>query len=265
MLIWILLGVLALSLMPLGDDNEGRLTTPFVTYILIALNIAVFFLLQGGGSNQGFTYGYSVVPREIMSGQDYIGPASQFGGVSQMPGPNPIYLTLFSAMFMHGNFLHLAGNLLYLWIFGDNLEDAMGHFKFVLFYLLCGVLATGAHILSGIGSFIPSLGASGAIAGVLGGYLLMYPTRGVRVLLGYMGIVQMPAFIVLGFWGLLQFFNGFGALHSNSGGVAYMAHIGGFIAGLILVKFFSNATTQQRAMHRMEIPPDHSYWTRPPN
>ena len=258
-------------LIPLSDENHGRVITPYVTYVLLAINVAVFFLLQGAGSNDGFTYGYSVVPREILAGRDLVGPAGQFGPVPQFPGPTPIYLTLFSAMFMHGSFMHIAGNMLYLWIFGDNLEDAMGHFKFLLFYLLCGVLATAAHIFSDQASFIPSLGASGAIAGVLGGYLLMYPTRSVRVLMGYMGIVQMPAFIVLGMWGVLQFFSGFGAIArtqqtgASSSGVAYMAHIGGFIAGLALVKIFAGAGTRQRAAQRMNLPPDQSYWTRPPS
>lgn len=235
----ILLCLLAfLALFPIGDDNEGRSTTPYITYILIGLNVLVYVGLQGVGTNEMFTFGYSTVPREITTGQDFVG---RIGKIPQAPGPNPIYLTILSAMFMHGSLMHIGGNMLYLWIFGDNLEHAMGHFKFLAFYLLCGLLATAAHIFSDPNSVIPSLGASGAIAGVLGGYLLMYPARGVRVLIGYLGIVQMPAFIVIGLWAVLQFYNGFGALVApkGGGGVAYMAHIGGFVAGFILVKLFA--------------------------
>lgn len=249
-----------LSLFPIGDDNEGRTITPYVTYILIAINVAVFVLLQGLGGNDAFTNGFSVVPREIMTNTDLYGRVPVEGGVLALTqGPQPIYLTIFSAMFMHGSLMHLGGNLLYLWIFGDNLEDAMGHFKFLMFYLLCGVIATAAHVLSGPNSPIPSLGASGAIAGVLGGYLLMFPSKQVRVLIGYMGIVAMPALIVIGLWGALQFVNGFGELASprNGGGVAYMAHVGGFVAGLILVKLFVSKRGEQRVQHRLEAPADY--------
>ena len=249
-----------ISLFPIGDDNTGRTRQPYVTYILIAINIAVFVFLQGLGSNEAFTTGYSVVPREITTNQDFYGKVPVEGGVLTLAqGPQPIYFTILSAMFMHGSLMHLGGNMLYLWIFGDNLEDAMGHFKFLLFYLLCGALATAAHILVGPNSMIPSLGASGAIAGVLGGYILLFPGRQVRVLVGYLGIIALPAIIVIGLWGALQFFNGFGELASprNGGGVAYMAHVGGFVAGLILVNVFKNRATQQRVQDRIEAPVDY--------
>ncbi len=186
----LLIGLFAL--IPLGDDNTGRKTQPYVTYALIAANIAVFVLLQGATANNAFTESYSVVPEEITHGGHLVGASD-----------GPIYLTIFSAMFMHGSIMHLGGNMLYLWIFGDNLEDAMGHFKFLVFYLICGVLATLVYILSAPNSPIPSLGASGAIAGVLGGYLLMYPSRQVRVLVGWFGIIAMPAVVVIGFWAIL--------------------------------------------------------------
>ncbi len=176
MLMLILLCAL-FALMPIGDDNSERKTTPYVTCFLIAANVAVFVLLQGLGGNERFTLGYSVVPTEITHGRDLVGV---YNGIPQTAGPNPIFLTILSAMFMHGSLMHLGGNMLYLWIFGDNLEDAMGHFKLLVFYLVCGVVATFAHILADANSLIPSLGASGAIAGVLGGYLLMYPSRQVR-------------------------------------------------------------------------------------
>ena len=190
-------------LMPLGDDNQGRIITPYVTYILIAVNIAVFFLFQ---SDPRFTYGYSVVPAEITGGKDLVGRLAP--GVALTRGPEPIYLTIFSAMFMHGGFMHLAGNMLYLWIFGDNVEDAMGHAKFLVFYVLAGIVATFTHIFFGPNSMVPSLGASGAIAGVLGGYILMYPARSVRVFVFPFGLIGLPALVVIGFWAFLQFTSG---------------------------------------------------------
>ena len=255
-MLFLFLMIALFALMPIGDDNTGRKTTPYVTYALIALNIAVFVLLQGLGANERFTLGYSVVPTEITRGIDLVGV---YNRIPQTAGPNPIFLTVLSAMFMHGSLMHLGGNLLYLWIFGDNLEDAMGHFKFLLFYLLCGLIATGAHILSDANSLIPSLGASGAIAGVLGGYLLMYPSRQVRVLVGFFGIIALPALVVIGFWGALQFFNGFGSLFQTrgGGGVAYLAHVGGFVAGLVLVKLFANSRSAQVVAQRESVPVDH--------
>jgi membrane associated rhomboid family serine protease len=240
LLLVILLLLGSSALFPLGDDNNGRQNPPYVTYFLIAANVAVFVFAQGLGANQAFTYGYSVIPREIISGHDIIGGS---GHIVQAAGPHPIYLTIFSAMFMHGSLLHIAGNMLYLWIFGDNIEDAMGHGRFLVFYLLCGVIATLTYIYCSPASLLPSLGASGAIAGVLGAYLLLYPTRSVRVLIGWVGIVAMPAIVVIGLWAILQFLNGFGSIARTSetaaGGVAYMAHVGGFVAGLLLIKLFA--------------------------
>jgi membrane associated rhomboid family serine protease len=263
MLFFLLILAASLALMPLGDDNEGRTTTPYVTYVLIALNIAVFFLLQM--PNDAFTYAYSVVPREITTGRDLTQPIQVGGGIlPQAPGPQPIYLTTLTAMFMHGGLMHLFGNMLYLWIFGDNVEDAMGHAKFLAFYLLCGLAATLAHVFSSPNSIVPSLGASGAIAGVLGGYLFMFPGKQVRVLIGYMGIIPLPAVIVIGFWGVLQFMGGFGSIarteQTGGGGVAYWAHVGGFAAGLILVSLFRNRAVQQRVQQRMQAPVGRSYW-----
>ena len=245
------------GLMPIGDDNEGRHITPYVTYLLIAINVAVFIFLQV--PNDAFTYAYAAIPYEITNGVDLTTPQGRHQ-IPQAPGPSPIFLTIFSAMFMHGGWAHLFGNMLYLWIFGDNVEDAMGHFKFIIFYVVCGVAATFAQIMTAPNSVIPSLGASGAIAGVLGGYLLMFPTRSVRVLIGYMGIVAMPAIIVIGFWGVLQFMNSFGAIAitrqtgEETGGVAYAAHAGGLVAGLLLVSLFRNDTSRRRAQERMSYP-----------
>ncbi|MFY9610333.1 MAG: rhomboid family intramembrane serine protease [Blastocatellia bacterium] len=248
-------------LFPIGDDNQGRLRTPVVVYTIIAINFAVFlFLQQAGMTPQGedFTYGYSVIPLEIMTGEDLTEPIVVPGmpprvdprtgrlerpQIPEAPGPSPIYLTLLTSMFMHGGWLHILGNMLYLWIFGDNIEDNFGHGKFLLFYLLCGLVAAFAQILTDPNSVIPSLGASGAIAGVLGSYLVMFPRNRVRnlVFLGFlMTTIELPAVIVLGFWIVIQFVNQYTSSFENvqSGGVAYMAHIGGFVSGLVLCFVF---------------------------
>jgi membrane associated rhomboid family serine protease len=146
-------------------------------------------------------------------------------------------------MFMHAGWLHLGGNMLYLWIFGDNVEDRLGHAKFLIFYLLCGIAATYAQVLVNPNSNVPNLGASGAIAGVLGAYLIMFPGGRVRVMMGR-GIIPMPALVVIGFWFLLQVFSSFGAA-SSGGGVAYMAHVGGFVAGLVLGLLFGGLQRPQ--------------------
>jgi membrane associated rhomboid family serine protease len=256
-LITLVMCAVAMALMPIGDDNEGRLTTPYVTYVLIAINVAVFVFLQL--PNPNFTYAFAAVPLEIIRGVDLVGSVR---GIPQMPGPQPIQLTLLSAMFMHGGWMHLLGNMLYLWIFGDNIEDALGHAKFLVFYLVCGLAASAAHIFFEPGSIVPSLGASGAIAGVLGAYLRLYPTRQVRVLVSYLGIVMMPAILVIGFWAALQFMNGFGSIarteQTDGGGVAYMAHVGGFVAGLVLIALFGVRKARDRAAERMTLgPPRH--------
>lgn len=258
------------GLIPIGDDNEDRIQTPYVTYTLVVINILVYVFLQGLGGNNAFTYGYSVVPIEILQSVDLEGKTP--GGIPHFPGPNPIYLTLLTAMFMHGGFMHILGNMAYLWIFGDNVEGALGHAKFLIFYLLCGFIATGAHIISTVvfreNPYIPSLGASGAIAGVLGGYLVMFPTRRIKVLMIniIIGIIHLPAVVVIGFWALLQFFNGFGSIartsETSGGGVAYMAHIGGFVAGVVLVSLFRNPQVQQRIDQRTAYPMDQNLWRR---
>ncbi|MEJ2749396.1 MAG: rhomboid family intramembrane serine protease, partial [Anaerolineae bacterium] len=225
-------------MIPLGDDNRDRTITPYVNYILIAINVIVFVLFQGAGHNLNFTYAFATVPAEIVSGKDVVTAAQVVrdpatGQMFQLPGlqPTPIsvYVTLFTAMFMHGSWLHLLGNMLYLWIFGDNLEDRLGHGRYLLFYLLVGVLASLAHVfasvLIGDNLQIPSLGASGAIAGVLGGYLVLFPRRKITVLL-FRFVTRVNAIIAVGFWFLLQPVGGLGTLTGSSDGVAYAAHIG---------------------------------------
>ena len=241
---------------PLYDDNTDRTTTPIVNYALIAINILVFVFLQQLGTNDKFTYAFSTVPQEIVTGRDVRTPdrlvehpvtGQQLLIPGLQPTPFSVYLTLIVSMFMHGGIAHIAGNMLFLWIFGDNVEHRMGHLRYLIFYLVCGVLASLAHVFvtaalaTDVGSMlIPSLGASGAISGVLGGYIVLYPTRRVTVFLVRF-LTQVPAYVAIGIWFAFQLISGLGMLGGGSqqGGVAYAAHVGGFVAGLVLVKFFT--------------------------
>ena len=200
---------------PIGDDNSGRRTLPLVTYALIALNVLFFFVELSGGD--AFIGKWAFVPSRFLA------------------NPSGDFLTLFTSMFMHAGWVHLGGNMLYLWIFGDNVEDRFGHVVFTIFYVLCGLAATFAQLAFSIGSDVPNLGASGAIAGVLGAYIVLFPQGKVSVLVGQ-GVSQVSALIVIGGWIVLQFFSGIGSIANtaDTGGVAYMAHIGGFIAGFAL-------------------------------
>jgi membrane associated rhomboid family serine protease len=251
-------------MIPIGDDNRDRTITPIVNYVLIGLNILVFVFLQGVGNNQRFTYAFATVPQEILSGEDLVtedrtlqDPVS--GDTFTIPGlqPTPIsvYITLLTSMFMHGGIAHLAGNMLYLWIFGDNLEDRLGHGRYLLFYLLAGLLASLAHVFTsaalGDNLLIPSLGASGAISGVLGAYLLLFPRRRVTVIL-FRILTRVPAIVAVGLWFVFQLISGLGMLGggSQAGGVAYAAHIGGFIAGVALIKLFDPGEGRRAAAYR---------------
>jgi membrane associated rhomboid family serine protease len=202
-------------MLPIGDDNTSRRLFPAVTYALIALNVLFFFVELSGGD--AFIDTWAFVPSRFLA------------------NPGADFLTIFTSMFMHGGWLHIGGNMLYLGIFGDNVEDRFGHLRYLVFYLLCGIAATFAQLAFSLGSSIPNLGASGAIAGVLGAYILLFPQRSVKVMVGS-GVTQMPALIVIGLWFVLQLFSSIGSIASSAdtGGVAYMAHIGGFIAGVVL-------------------------------
>jgi len=223
--------------LPIGDDNSRRRTFPVVVWIIFFINAAVWFLeLQLG---ERFIYGFSTVPLEITKGIDLAHAVALPGSrhevmLQHFPGPSPIYLTLLSAMFMHGSWMHIIGNMGYLLIFADQIEDELGHGRFLLFYLVCGLVASAAHILADPSSVVPSLGASGAIAGVLGAYLVRYPSNPVKVLVRTQ-IVYLPAYVVLGFWVVLQVIGQLQDVGGMSSGVAYMAHIGGFAAGVPLV------------------------------
>ena len=204
---------------PIGDDNRMRRSTPVVTYVLIVINVLVFLLEISSGD--AFITQWAFVPSRFLAD-----PAGDF-------------ITLFTSMFMHGSWLHLGGNMLYLWIFGDNVEDRFGKIGFLIFYLLCGLGATALQLSFSLDSSIPNLGASGAIAGVLGAYMLLFPQSRVSVLQGQR-IIPVPALFVIGFWFVLQLFSGIGSIAqtSDTGGVAYMAHVGGFVAGFVLTFLF---------------------------
>jgi membrane associated rhomboid family serine protease len=228
---------------PIGDDNSDRTIVPYVNYGIIGLNILVFVLLQGFGGNDAFTYAYSLVPREITSGVDLAGTQivrdslGHTGEIHLFPSSLPVYFNFLTSMFMHGGVAHIFGNMLFLWIFGDNLENLLGHFRYLAFYLLCGFAAATAQIIMGPDSIIPMLGASGAISGVLAGYVLLFPRREVRAII-FNFLTTVPAFVAIGIWIVYQLVLGY-MTDPGTGGVAYMAHIGGFIAGLVLVKIFA--------------------------
>ena len=219
-------------MLPIGDDPVRGGAPPVVTFSLIALNVLAFLLelaQPSEGALQAFIQAWGVVPQEYSAARD-LPPTI----------PLPFWSTLFTSMFLHGGWMHLGGNMLYLWVFGDNLEKIMGAARFAIFYLVCGLAASFAHIVFGPGSTIPAVGASGAISGVLGGYLLLFPQNRVRVLTRG-GVAHVPALMVLGLWIVIQFINGIGSMATTTetGGVAYMAHIGGFVAGLVLVKLMA--------------------------
>jgi membrane associated rhomboid family serine protease len=237
---------------PIGDDNSDMRIVPGVNYALIALNVLVFVVFQGMGENQDFTYKYSTVPAEIRTGKDIVSEDRVVvdrttGQQYQAPGlkatPVSVYLTLLTSMFMHGGIAHLLGNMWFLWIFGDNVENRMGHVRYLIFYLLTGLIASLSHVmmnLHGPGSLIPSLGASGAISGVMGAYLALCPSRQVRVIMLRVMTV-IPGYMAVGLWFLFQLVSGLGLLGggSENEGVAYAAHIGGFVAGVVLAQPFT--------------------------
>ena len=213
-------------------DNIPSSRTPVVTVGLIAANILVYVsqLMLPPQEAVQFVYLYGLIPLEIS------------GGDLLVPHPVPLYATVFTSMFVHGGLFHLGGNMLYLWIFGDNVEDRIGRLKFLVFYLLSGLAAAAAQIWTDPASKIPMIGASGAISGVLGAYLFLFPHARVLTLipLGFFyRLVEVPALIVLGFWIIVQVLNGVGTLGAHVGGVAWFAHIGGFVAGLGMVVLLS--------------------------
>src|SRR2546421_9884567 len=228
------------SVIPIKDYAGPRRRLPWMTWGLIAVNVVIFLYQVSLGSDaQAFMFAYSVVPVALAHGI----PQTSLPGVpANLPfhTPNPVYLTLITAMFMHAGWLHIGGNMLFLYIFGDNVEDRMGHLPYLLFYLLCGVVAGITQVAVDPGSSIPSLGASGAIAGVLAAYLVLFPFARVRTIIFifiFFTFVILPTIVLIGIWFLLQFFDGVAALSNvqqGMGGVAYFAHVGGFVTGLVI-------------------------------
>ena len=211
-------------MLPLGDDDSDRRTIPFVTYALIAINVLVFVLLElpQGQNLDAFLTRWGTIPAQIIAGNGL--------------------LTLITSMFLHGGWLHLGSNMLFLWIFGDNVEDAFGHGLYVLFYLVCGIAASLAQVFMNTSSDVPGVGASGAIAGVLAAYIVLFGSRPVRVLIQGV-LTNVPSYVMIGLWFVTQLVSGFSG---QSDGVAYWAHIGGFIAGLALT-FLLRGFTRTRA------------------
>ncbi|RPJ58827.1 MAG: rhomboid family intramembrane serine protease [Acidobacteria bacterium] len=250
---------------PIGDDDRELSGPAYVTIFLVIANVVVFLLQI---ADPELTAGFSVVPREIATGQDLVGTQTiqTPGGVAQIlhaPGPNPIYLTLLAAMFMHGGVMHILGNMIYLWIFGDNVEHRFGAFPFLLFYILSGLVGSLAHIAVDPQSTIPSLGASGAISGVLGAYLVLFPRNRVHAVFFYQ-VISIPAILAIGIWIVFQFISGIGsiAVTSQTGGVAYAAHIGGFLAGVILALIMRALIRDERVsvLTRFERADSRRWW-----
>jgi len=219
---------------PIGDEQNGRLRRPFVNMTLIAINFLVFFyqLTLPERALIAFVHRWGAIPLEISRGEDLF--------------------ALLTSVFLHAGWAHILGNMLFLWVFGDNIEDTMGHARYLGFYLLCGLAAGSAQVLIDPFSQVPLVGASGAIAGVLGAYIILFPHGRIRTLVGFF-VILVPAWLQIGLWAVLQFFNSFAALNvrtDEGGGVAYFAHVGGFIAGMILVWVFKDrdAVARQRAV-----------------
>jgi membrane associated rhomboid family serine protease len=242
--------------LPLGDLEKTRIV-PWVTYGLIALNVLVYLVQLKLG--MPFEVAYAATPFEIShnvdldepiriapAGDDEDGPRPDV--LPEAPGPHPIWLTLLTAMFLHGSPLHLAGNMLFLWIFGDNVEEVLGGLRYLLVYLACGLIGSIAQIVAEPDSLIPTLGASGAIAGVMGMYVIWFPHNRVRVLV-FRFITEMPALVAIGLWILLQLILSLGWLrhHGSSGGVAYLAHVGGAATGLLCAYLFRDRAAALRA------------------
>lgn len=248
-------------MIPIKDDNPTY-TTPYVVYILIAINVLVFIYdrIYAHGP-VGALWNYSMIPAEIVYGNGSPTPVQLAQNVVQFHNhPNPAWITIFTSMFLHGGIIHLGGNMLYLWIFGHRVEDVLGHIKFLSFYLIGGVIAAATHIASDPTSIIPTVGASGAIAAILGAYIVLYPGSRIWCLVWffyYATTVAVPAVFVLGFWLLLQIINVHGGM-TPTGGVAYWAHIGGFAAGFLAILLMG----RQRLLRNRPIPKqiNERYW-----
>ncbi len=234
-------------MLPIRDENPTEIT-PFVTIVFLVANVAAWFLLQGAGTAQALEASvvvFGTYPCEIT-------------GACPVEGLR--WGSLLSSMFMHGSWSHLIGNLLFLWVFGNNVEDSMGHIRFLVFYLVCGVAAGLAHVLLSAGSSIPAVGASGAISGVMGGYILLYPRVRVQTWVPPLFFLNLPAWVLLGYWFAIQLFMGVSTLgprpEEGAGGVAVWAHVGGFVAGLVLIKVFEKRRLVEAKRRGIRLPPE---------
>jgi membrane associated rhomboid family serine protease len=253
-------------MIPIGSDDSDLRAPPIGVYLLIAANLFTFFVLQKFGVDQRFTYAYSLVPYEFLTGHDLVAKDGYLFDVTAKtvigqlnvdlklaPSPHPVYITLFTSLFLHGSLIHLLGNMLFLWVFGKNLESSLGTVRFVAFYLIAGVSASLIHIFFNQElepSIIPTLGASGAISGVMAGYLMLFPHKMVAVLVFFFA-VELPAYVVIGMWFLFQVINGVGTFGDpTGGGIAYAAHIGGFLVGLALIVPFSTGREHHNPYYR---------------
>ncbi|HEX7049263.1 MAG TPA: rhomboid family intramembrane serine protease [Longimicrobiales bacterium] len=242
---------------PLRDENPTELT-PYFTVMLIAVNVLAWVFIQGAGFDMATLHAtvcrYGLIPAEL-TGRTHgyagielaPGMACRFGGLT--------WSTLLTGIFLHGSWLHLIGNMWFLWVFGNNIEDSMGHFRFLIFYLLTGVAASGVHIWTAMDSPLPTIGASGAVSGIMGAYLVLYPRVRVQTLfivLIFIKILPVPAWLVLGQWFLLQFFYG-ASTAGASAGIAFWAHVGGFAAGALLIKLFENRVLVRAKKHHIKL------------
>ena len=227
---------------PLRDENPTELT-PVVTFVIIVLNVLVWVVVQQAGAGEGFLASlctFGAIPADI-TGALAPGELIRLGPETACQVAGLGWLTILTSMFMHGSWMHLIGNMWFMWVFGNNIEDSMGHIRFVVFYLLCGLLASLAHILTDPGSVVPTVGASGAISGIMGAYLVLYPRVRVQTLfflIFIIRVVPLPAWVLLVQWIAIQIISGVSTYGAEGGGVAFWAHIGGFVAGVVLIKLF---------------------------
>ena len=236
---------------PIGDENEPGRGPALVTWALILANIAVFVFLQELTADNRFTLGWSAIPHEITTGQDLVRATlitvnGETFRLPQAPGPDPIQLTLLTSMFMHGSLLHLGGNMLFLWVFGDNVEHRAGRVLYLVAYLAAGIVGSLAQVLSDPESTIPTLGASGAISGILGAYIVLFPGNRILVFI-FRFLVYVPAVVAIGLWIVIQVISQFGSTIEEASGIAYLAHIGGFGTGVLAGFLF-------RALPRSPVP-----------
>jgi membrane associated rhomboid family serine protease len=245
---------------PLKDENPTQFF-PGVTIAIIVINVAVWLLVQHGGVGEGFLASlctFGAIPADITGGLD---PGEVIFLAADLPCRVGAlgWGTVITSMFMHGGWMHLIGNMWFLWVFGNNIEDSMGHLRYIVFYLLCGVLAAGAHILSDPGSMVPTVGASGAISGVMGAYLVLYPKVRVQTLFFlffFVRVIPLPAWVLLVEWLVIQVVLGVGSMGAEGGGVAFWAHVGGFVAGIVLIKLFDRPQLVIAKRDKLRLPPD---------